>query len=285
MSHMDTGRNAAGQFHPRMTYRMRPRLLRSLILMASLTALVGRLSAQAPSPVPTFEVASMKPSARQTGPGVNVEWKITPGRVHYVNTLIREIMLRAYGIKGYQLVAPAWFDSDAWDIEATMPVDTTMQQVSLMFQQLLTERFQMVMHREQRDLPVYALTVASGGIKMVEVPPTKTTGLNNTLLPAGGMRVNGNVSMPVLIHFLQLQLRRPVVDMTGLTGVFAIQLDWTPGEMERSGAPSETGLDEVSAGPSLFTSVSETLGLKIDVRKTPVEVLVVDRAQRVPVGN
>src|SRR5580704_8066321 len=133
----------------------------------------------------TFDAASVKPATLPSpdgrgmimmqgptgGPGTK-----DPGRIHYPYMTMKNILMNAYDVKGFQITGPAWLDSERFDISATMPPDTTKEQFRAMLQNLLAERFKMTVHRETKELPMYSLTVAKSGPKMkeaAEVPAPK----------------------------------------------------------------------------------------------------------------
>jgi uncharacterized protein (TIGR03435 family) len=144
-----------------------------------------------------------------------------------------------------------------------------------MLRMLLAERFQLKVHMESQNLPVYALVVASSGSKLK--PATGAGGPQSTKL---GQLVMPKMSMAQLSQILEFDLDRPVIDRTGLAGDFAIHLEWTR-ERDRTAA-GDASVDQ--SRPSVFTAVQEQLGLKLDSVKAPVDVLVIDRAQ-LPTAN
>ncbi|MGD0869847.1 MAG: TIGR03435 family protein [Bryobacteraceae bacterium] len=232
---------------------------------------------------PAFDVASIKPAPKQTGPGVYVNWSITPGRVNYENVSLTGILTRMYSLQSYQLVGPAWLSSDGWDIAATMPADTPRQRVWQMFETLLAERFKLTCHREDREMPVYALIVAKNGAKLKAAE--QAGGLSGCRpAPAGTACVSGNVPMDLLASYFSRQLGRPVLDKTELKGPFIVELEWAPSELEQSW-PAAAWDDASLPGSSIFSALEEQLGLNLEARKAPVQVLVIDHCERVPTGN
>jgi uncharacterized protein (TIGR03435 family) len=161
-----------------------------------------------------------------------------------------------------------------YDIVAKMTPGTTREQALQMMQGLLAERFKLVLHREQRVLAYYSLTVAKGGPKMPEAkdaPANVPTGVQ------GQLRIISN-RMPIstVVTLLSRYMRAFVVDQTGLAGDFEVKLVWTP---------DDRPIPDDQRGPSVFTAVEEQLGLKLVSRKGPMEVLVVDRAEKTPTEN
>lgn len=165
-------------------------------------------------------------------------------------------------------------DSSAYDIEAKSVTTVTREQALSMLQALLAERFKLKVHRATQGDNVYALTVAKSGLK-----------IKLTEDPAGGARggANGRLigkrSMPQLATLLSSILRRPVIDQTGLAGVYEFTLEWTP-EVGQTGPDATPPAAANPGGPSIFTAIQEQLGLKLDSAKAPIEVVVVDSAER-----
>jgi uncharacterized protein (TIGR03435 family) len=140
-----------------------------------------------------------------------------------------------------------------------------------MMQALLAERFKLTVHREARELPMYALTVAKGGAKVTTREHTGSMGQNPFGMPGRGVLVGTEVTAEMLAKALANQLGRSVQDATGLKGVFDFKLEWSP--------------DQTAEGASLFTAIQEQLGLRLEARKGPVEVLVIDRVESGPTEN
>jgi uncharacterized protein (TIGR03435 family) len=236
---------------------------------------------------------------------------------------------RAYDVQAYQVTSPDWFNSEHFDITAKIPDGATKEQFSSMLQNLLADRFQVKLHREIKELPIYALVVGKGGPKMKpsEEPPLMADGPKEAgpgdgpppmpkrgpdgfpELPKGRpgafiMAMNGRFRMQAtqetmssLTDMLGSQLGRPVRDETGLKGKYDLTLDFTPEEGQGmrgmmmpmpppgGGEPGRGPADSPEAGPSLFTAVQEQLGLKLESKQGPVEILVIDHAEKVPTEN
>lgn len=256
---------------------------------------------QSDPPRPTFEVASVKPAPPPTGMGLMIRMGGDKGRINYSNVSIRDVMTQAYAVKDYQIVGPDWLKSARYDIVATMPEDTPRDQVRLMMQALLADRFHLVIHRETKELPTYALTVGKNGPKLKEAEiAAGPDGKNGRMMMRPGHLEGKGFAMPQFAELLARQLGRPVLDMTELTGNYDFTLEFTPDENQRmammGGMPPPMhppegaggGRAEMRApegGPSIFAAVQEQLGLKLESRKGPVETLVVDQAEKVPTEN
>jgi uncharacterized protein (TIGR03435 family) len=249
------------------------------------------VTARAASTELGFDVASVKINQNAEGPS-QISGP-TPGRFVASNTPLRFIVLYAYGLLDHQLIgAPEWMSSTSIDVTATYPSGTipTDQDVRIMVRHLLKDRFGFVAHNEQREMPIYSLTLARKDgrlgpqIKRSDVDcakrPTADAGGASSLAPSGkrpacGMiatrkfLVGGTRTMQQLAVTLQgaLALGRPVFDRTGPTGAYDIDLQWTP-----DGGDGDP--------PSIFTALQEQLGLKLVPEKDRVEVLVIDKVER-----
>jgi uncharacterized protein (TIGR03435 family) len=222
---------------------------------------------------PSFDVASVKPSA----PVVDLYnanlGTIRPGEVTLGNATLTDCIKFAYGlVSDDQVSGPDWIKSRGvrYDIIAKAPPSTPRDQLLMMLRGLLTERFHLAFHTEQRAFAHLALSVAKGGPKMKEVQfDTAAPRMSYRL----GHIIHPQISMYTLALLLSRQTRTMVLDQTGLKGLFQIDLQWTP-----EGADTDTG-------PSLFTAIQQQLGLRLEGRKDPIDVMVVDGADRVPVEN
>jgi uncharacterized protein (TIGR03435 family) len=289
--------------------------------VTSITVFCALALAQTPAS-PTFEVASVKPAAPQDvnrqmmrqrgGPG-----SPDPTQYSVENFPLSRIITQAYGVQSYQVSGPSWIDSERYDIVAKVAPGTTREQFQLMLQSLLAERFKLVVHKETKELPTYALIVAKGGPKLKESPkvdqdaaqnappPTPQVGRDGRpQIPRGGrgmmimMGPKGlhaeaaRSGMPQLADFLSNQLGRPVVDETHLTGLYDYALDFSSeGLATMKGMPMMApppGAGGADGGPegggSIFTAVQD-LGLKLESRKGQIPLIVVDSGNKTPTEN
>jgi len=152
-------------------------------------------------------------------------------------------------------------------------------QMRAALQALLADRFQLVIHRETKMMPGYVLAVAKNGFKLKE---TTDDGKANFGSNRGKFTAH-EISMELLARNISGLLTSPVVDMTGIKGVFDLALEWTPDEVQSPAKPGGEAA-EPSLGPSIFTALQEQLGLKLETQKTPVEMIVIDRIER-PTAN
>ena len=174
----------------------------------------------------------------------------------------------AWDVKPYQVTGPDWIDTDKFAIDARMPAGTPTPSALLMLQTLLLDRFQLQLSVEDRVSKVYALKVSAKGAKLKasDDPPTSVSGVPNSIV-APAMLVAD------LAQRLSRRLDRPVVDKTGLSGRFKIQLDWQPD------GPDGSAMD------SLFRALRENLGLELRPDAANIKVFVVQKALRTPTGN
>ena len=323
---------------------MRPVILASGLIIFASCAAFGQGAAESP----TFEVAAVKPAEPQPsgmmrvrmsgGPGTP-----DPGQLTYTNVSLKNVLMNAYDVRGYQINGPNWLDSERFDIVAKIPQGATKEQFQQMLQNLLAERFKLALHHETKELPMYALVVGKGGPKLKESvdedatapqgaaapppPPGRDdagpvrlkmgadgmpqlpSGMGKNMITMmmmnehGGMRtrmVGKGQPISALLEPLRNQLGRPVVDATGLKAKYDITLDYTPDGLSgpmgmmppppppHDGVPGggpPMGSAPEMGGPSIFTALQEQLGLKLEQRKGPVDLLVIDRLEKVPTEN
>jgi uncharacterized protein (TIGR03435 family) len=292
-----------------------------LLLAASWT-----VNAQKAGAALTFEVASVKlaesPQAvpgRKTASGVGGRGTADSGRFTARYATLSSLIMRTYGLKTYQVIGPSWLPSEHYDIMAKVPDGTTPEQQLAMLQNLLAERFKLIVHRETKEMPVYDLVIAKGGPKFKEfVPPPAPkegdpppAGPSKITMDADGFPVlprtggmvmvskNGvvmtamreQITMATLATRLTGQAGRPITDRTGLQGKYDIALHWSidaasMGAGAAAGATSPAAPD-AGAVPALdiFSALQAQLGLKLEPKKGMVDVLSVDHAEKIPTEN
>jgi uncharacterized protein (TIGR03435 family) len=220
---------------------------------------------------PAFEIATVKRSPAAQGDTFNINLgNIRDGRLTLTNASLSDCVKFAWGLVGdAELAGPDWIRSKAirFDVVAVVPPDAPREQVLLMLQKLLAERLKLTVHHEQRELSYLALEPARNGPKLHEAQPGAT--------PYTGFQVPGHLasrqmSMQTLCLLLSRFARQTVPDKTGLDGSFDVILEWSP---------------EGADGPSVFTALQEQLGLKLEARKGPIDVLLVDSAEKEPAEN
>jgi uncharacterized protein (TIGR03435 family) len=241
------------------------------------------LAGQSTSP-PAFEAASIR---QNTGPDSRLVFKTSPNGVTITNYRFQFLIPNVFDIPVYAVSGePEWWSSNRYDIVARAPEGTTEEQLPLMLQQLLVDRFKLKFHREQKDLPGYALVIAKDGLKLKVDKGERHEGDGRA--GAGRGHISGQmISSGVLTNVLSLYLLRPVLDQTGIDGAFNVDLKWTPGPTERApGPPSPAAASADDAqGPSLFAALQEQLGLRLVSRRTSVEMFVIDHVEPVPTEN
>jgi len=281
------------------------------LILGALTA--PRRQAQSSAAIaerPKFEVISVKPHKPDTsGP----EYMLTMtqrGRLLYTGVKLDTLISSAYQLKPAQarLISgmPKWAASQVFDVEARAPGDPPHEQMLLMLQSLLADRFKLAIHPETRQLPVYALVLMKAGrtgsqlqphsdaaecLKLAPGQPAPTSDFGVIPPPppvcgrfmSGAHRIAGNnVTMEMLAEDLGAapSMDRPVVDRTGLSGSFDLTLEYTPREQLDSQPGPDASASDPSAPPSVFTALQEQLGLKLEPQTGPVDVLVVDHVEQ-----
>jgi len=274
------------------------------ILFGSLVVL-STFAAQNGTNQPKFEVASVKVVDRGSlgrgggprttgGPGTS-----DPGRFSAPTETMKGLLMRAFGMEAGQIIYADWLNGMFYEVTATMPPGTTKAQFQAMLQNLLVERFHLVVHRETRNFPGYELVIDKGGPKLKEaVPPPdgapESTGPRRVVIHAGV----GNITMKQqtteelaeqlgttlgsaeMVQTQDLTLPRPrVVDRTGLTGKYTFTMEFS--QAGPPGSPAQ-GTDL----PDLFVTLRQQLGLRLNkTAGVPVDVIVVDSVDKVPTAN
>jgi uncharacterized protein (TIGR03435 family) len=229
-----------------------------------------------------FEVASVKPNKSMSNSSHSSS---DQGRYTATNVSLKQILTQAYGLKEYQVSGPDWLNSEKYDIAAKFPEalpkdrDKYAAGLQAMMQKMLLERFKLESHRETKPFSVYGLVVGKGGIKFKEVPDGDSHNSNSNNNHYTGKCIN----MEIFAGFLARRSDLPVLDMTGLKGYYDLTLDWVP--EERRATDGDKPAADLPAGPTLAMALQEQLGLKLEPHKAPIEVLVVDKVERVPTDN
>ena len=241
---------------------------------------------------PAFEVASVRPAAPCCAPGQWRESTAGQDRIDFRYVTLRYCIAFAYRMKEYQVTGPGWLGETHYDIVAKAPAGTQHDQLPDMVRQLLAERFKLEVHHETREFSVYVIAVGKNGPKLKESPPEpgspEGAAIGMSMTPAGLGRIevrHGN--MTALANTLARVMRRPVVDMTGLTARYDFDLEYVREEGAGMAMPAPGGAPSASApefGVSLFNSMQQ-LGLKLEARKPALDAIVVDRAEKAPTEN
>ena len=275
----------------------------SVVLLAPLRTAVSALGQTPPTDRRQFEVASVKPSLGDSMMNV----RPLPGRL-VADATVQVLMQYAYDVQPFQIVGgPSWLTSARYDVEAKADSTASRGQLFLMLQPLLEERFRLKTHRETKELPTFTLVSARGGLKL-PVPkegvcvdsaadaalewPGGRMAVPGELAPAKGrcgsaivaigparaeMR-GGKIAMSEFVRMLSLMLGRSVLDKTGFMELFDVRLDFVPDETTPTMPPPPPG--SAISGVSLAQALQEQLGLRLETTQGPVEVIVVDQAER-----
>jgi len=233
-------------------------------------ALLGSVCGQG---VDRFEVASIKPNLSGAQ---NTSIATEGGRLVITNATLKTLIRNAYGILDFQLTGgPGWLDTAMFDIQAKTgqaktgaPENITPVLFKRLLQNLLEDRFQLKVRWDTREMPVYALLLDKNGPKFKADTSSAEPGMN-TSRGAGKVKMTGtNVPIADFASNLGFQLKRIVLDQTGLTAQYDFALEFAADQA------AET------TDPSLFTAVRDQLGLKLESRKGPVQMLVIERAEK-----
>jgi len=220
---------------------------------------------------PEFEVASI--TAHRTDNGSS--WSFRNGKVAITDISLLGLLESAYDLSASLIVGPGWLDSDRYDVMAKSPEGVPDSKMPAMMQELLKDRFGVAVHWERKEMPVYRMVVAKGGLKMSPFDPAHP---DLSMKPAGGaISMMGMGTMSQVAKAISRSAGRPVVDGTGVEGLYIYQLNFTP-----LSAQSESASDPA---PDFFAAVEQQLGLKLEPKKALIDVLVIDHADRVPSGN
>jgi uncharacterized protein (TIGR03435 family) len=240
---------------------MKPFAIAAIVIFA-ITAF-----AQQPAKRPAFESASIKPSKTTDGSDSDTSLGYFRG-----DGTLKAFIRMAYGVTNEQIEGgPKWLDEDRYDIEARADGPARGPQLIEMLQTLLADRFNLEFHHTSKTVSGYALIPAKGGLKIKEVGASDS---HSTSTKRGSMTVEG-VTLSRFAAGLSRVLGAPVADQAGDPGSFTFTLTWSPDSSRPSTSATDPGSTD---GPSIFTAVQEQLGLKLESRKVPLDVLVIDRA-------
>ena len=276
------------------------------------------------APPPQFEVASIRPSAPAAPGQVGLGLHIDGSQVSMRQFALKDEIAVAFNLKQYQVSGPDWLATEKFDIVAKLPEGAPRNQVREMLQALLLDRFQMKTHHETKDFSVYAVVVAKSGLKMKEAPPDPADATadgdkktdqgavnvsvsggrggvvanygNGSFFTLGNNRIDAQkMQMNYVADMLARFEDRPVVDMTELKGKYDFTLTFTEEDyhamMIRAAISSGMALPpeaiqamQNASGDSLFSAL-QMVGLKLESRKAPLDVLVIDHAEKSPTEN
>jgi uncharacterized protein (TIGR03435 family) len=249
---------------------------------AVLLILTGALLGQAPGAA-AFEVASVKiaqpisitPEQIRAGVRPRIGMTVDAGRADMLHVSLSALVMQAYRVKPYQVSGPDWMGTQYFDISAKIPDGATKEQVPEMVRALLEERFHLAAHKESKEMLINALVEAKGGAKLKPAAPGATMDYRLTRGDNGISHVQITATVATIADTLGNfgLAERPVIDMTGIAGIYAISLDFTP----PTGPSPLAGMD--------FSEALPQIGLKIESRKVPMDMIVVDHMEKLPTDN
>jgi uncharacterized protein (TIGR03435 family) len=273
----------------------------------------------------TFDAASVKPAIAPPGVNINGSYMTAsriedlgpirstggpgtsdPGRIHYPLVSLKGLLERAYESVYFEIKAPDWAGTDILSVDATMPSGATKEQCQQMLRNLIVDRFQMKSHVETKEVGGYVLVAGKGGPKLKEFveggpPPIKDdgwpalrqplTGIALQSMPYDHTRMIGHGTMADLAKMLTMLLNSRVEDASGLSGTYEIKVPFAGrfggprGAMAILDPAASTDAAAPETLPNIFAAVQAELGLKLEQKKVPVEILVVDHVEKTPSGN
>ena len=243
--------------------------MRKVTLTLCLLSSSAQIFAQAAAP--SFDAASIKPSKANDD---SSSWNSRTGYLVMRNQTLNACIRIAYGLKVDQITGgPKWLDSDRFDIEARAASPAKDPELLVMLQTLLAERFQLKFHRGTKLVTSYTLVAGKKGLK---IHPVEGNG-GNRMNWGKGQVLAERVSMPQFAGALARMLGSPVEDKTGISGEFSFKFEWSP---ESAHPQPGTAPAEAPAGRSLFTAIQEELGLALSPTKAPIEVFMIDGAEK-----
>ena len=253
------------------------------LLLAIVSSLSFRAArAQPATPAPAFDVASVKPSPPSGSDLLNINLgTASHGVVTLGNTTLSECIRYSYGLTSEaQVSGPDWIRDRGLrvDIMAKTAPDTPIEQIQRMMQTLLAQRFLLQLHREPRPVAHFDLAVGKNGLKLHESPEGAPAAAPNY---GRGRIIYSHIPMRTLTVLLSRQLKQPVIDLTGLPGFYDIHLEWSLDDPQEA---LQHPAADAPALPDIYKAVQQ-LGLLLEPKKTPIDVLVIDHAEKVPIAN
>jgi uncharacterized protein (TIGR03435 family) len=255
--------------------------MHSMPLPICLAVSASMAIAQPSTTAPRFDVASVRPSQHNVGPDYNNQLTYAPDEITARNVTIKRLVAEAYQLQMDQVLGPNWLDQNEYDIDAKTAGAATKEQQARMIHSLLAERFHLTQHSEMREMRVYALVIDKSGAKIHPIDGDAPASV------VAGFHFHGDLRQFADLLAVQLSIpatndpsapvrastsRIPVVDKTGMSGIFDFTVDIHP----------ELGTDMFA---SWQRALHDQLGLKIESRKENVTVLVVDQALKIPTEN
>jgi uncharacterized protein (TIGR03435 family) len=255
--------------------------MRTLALLACLTFSASAAAAQSTAAAPSFDVASVKASQHILGPDYNNQLTYSPTGITARNATLKRLVAEAYRVQLNQVVGPGWLDRNEYDIDARAAEGATREQMAAMLRSLLAERFNLTEHSEMREMRVYVLVAGNADPKIQKMQNGGVAGAQS------GFHFHGDLRQLADLLTVQISIpasdnpreparaggpQIPVLDQTGLPGIFDFNVDVRP----------ELGTD-------MFTlwqrALRDQLGLSLESRRENVTVMVVDKAAEIPTEN
>ena len=291
-------------------------MMRSVFLGAACVTLVAGAAFGQEKPA-AFDVASIRKTDTQLPAGSKVGFQATGQQIRVTAMSIKDYLGIAYSMRPQQIDGPDWIGQERWDVSATIPEGAS-SKIPEMLATLLAERFQVKVHREKKELPVYALGVSKGGAKLTEsaLDPEAPAAPPDTVNVAGGgtgagvnLDLGGGTTFTLANNRIQIRrmtmvdvaetltrfMDRPVVDQTGLTKKYDLTVDLTPEDYNailirsavNAGVPLPPQALRIldNASPDTLSAPLSKFGLTLEARRAPLDVLVVDSASRTPTEN
>jgi len=257
-------------------------MTRAFVCLSLLTLTVCAAFAQPSPAAPTFDVASIKPNktfVREEGHMASDKIATDPGSLTMRSISLQGCIRWAYDVKDYQVSGPAWLNGDRYDVTAKTNSPATDAELRQMLQGLLAERFGLQLHRDKKELPVLAMTIGKSGPKF-----HASEGEGKSVMTGARLSMSAKwTTMSQLADLLYQPLRTPVIDMTGLKGQYDFTVDLTS-----YAPPAEPGKEPGPMGDPasiVLSVVQEQLGLKLESRKSLIDILVIDHAEKTPTDN
>jgi len=259
------------------------RFFGAMVLLA--IAILG--SAQEPARV-SFDVASIRSSGKMKDTPV---MSATTAGINYSNVTLRACIATAYEVQEYRVSGPAWLESERYDISAKTEEQASTQRLHQMLQSLLADRFKVSLHRDKKDLPVLALVVGKHGSKLQPATNDGPAGSEASGIKfdfKAGLMIVQRTSLESFAQYLSRfpTVGRPVVDRTELKGLYDFSLKLVDDSVEQVDERTRAAnMKRALSDETVIFGQIESLGLKLEPQHAPVEVLVVDHAEKVPTDN
>jgi uncharacterized protein (TIGR03435 family) len=282
---------------------MKRRITIPAVLASVAAALFGQDSA-APDATLTFEVASLRPSGPSSGDDVRVGGAAAgapvgqmggpgtsnPARIFYSRTPLQRLLMNAYQVQADQISGPDWLGSEKFDITANLRKGTTQPEVNVMLQNLLIERFKLALHHTTKDGPVYELTVAKGGPKLMSAAQGSHTRVETAHVNGLLRKTCRACSISDLIQAVQgfdqhRMAPDRIVDKTGLSGQYAFTLEYVSSSAPGTPLKLSALQSQSNAGQDVFTALEKQLGLRLDKGRAAVDMLIIDSVEKTPAEN